>query len=184
MPLAAGTYKLGPEDGTLLIRTGRAGAAAKAGHDLVIHVTTWEGTLEVGQDSVPTAIALEADAGSLLVREGTGGMKALGEDDKAGIKQTIDEEVLRRQQIQFRSSEVQPGADGERHAVRGELSLVGNARPTEFELVVRDDGELRGSARIKQTDWGIKPYSALFGALKVADEVEVSVQAKLPAPLR
>ena len=34
---------------------------------------------------------------------------------------------------------------------------------------------------IKQTDWKIKPYSALFGTLKVADEVEVAVDARVPA---
>jgi hypothetical protein len=28
---------------------------------------------------------------------------------------------------------------------------------------------------IRQTEWGIKPYSTLFGALKVADEVAVEV---------
>jgi hypothetical protein len=32
---------------------------------------------------------------------------------------------------------------------------------------------------IKQTDWGMKPYSTLFGALKVVDEVEVSLDARL-----
>ena len=179
MTLPAGTYRLGPQDGTLAVRTARAGAAAKAGHDLLIHVTTWEATLEVGEDSIPTSVALDADAGSLLVREGTGGMKALGEDDKAGIKQTIDEDVLRRQQIQFRSSDVQPGGDGDRFTVRGELTLLGNARPVEFELMT-GEGECSGSARVKQTDWGIKPYSALFGALKVADEVGVELQARLP----
>jgi len=30
---------------------------------------------------------------------------------------------------------------------------------------------------VKQTDWGIAPYSALFGALQVADEVEVVIDA-------
>ena len=45
MSLQTGTYKLGPADGTLSVRTGRTGAAAKAGHDLVIHVTAWEATL-------------------------------------------------------------------------------------------------------------------------------------------
>ena len=39
MSLQAGTYRLGPEDGTLRVRTGRSGAAAKAGHDLLIEVT-------------------------------------------------------------------------------------------------------------------------------------------------
>jgi hypothetical protein len=40
------------------------------------------------------------------------------------------------------------------------------------------DGHVRGSAVVKQTDWGIKPYSALFGTLKVADEVEVAVETR------
>ena len=47
---------------------------------------------------------LTADATSLRVQKGTGGMKALGEDDKANIHQTIDDEVLKRQDIMFRST--------------------------------------------------------------------------------
>jgi hypothetical protein len=35
------------------------------------------------------------------------------------------------------------------------------------------------TARIKQSEWGIKPYSALFGALKVADDVEVTFDGQL-----
>jgi hypothetical protein len=72
--LKAGTYQLGPGDGTLSIRTGRTGAAAKAGHDLVIEVTAWEATLSVGDSPADTSVELAADATSLHVREGTGGM--------------------------------------------------------------------------------------------------------------
>ena len=43
-----------------------------------------------------------------------------------------------------------------------------------------DGDHLTGSAAVKQTDWRIKPYSALFGTLKVADVVEVSIDATLP----
>ena len=57
--------------------------------------------------------------------------------------------------------------------MQGELTLVGKTRPIAFDLAVGDDGKLSGSAVVKQTDWGITPYSTLFGALKVADEVEV-----------
>ena len=53
---------------------------------------------------------LDADASSLRVREGTGGMQALGDDDKANIQQTIDDEVLQRQRIAFRSTAVQTAA--------------------------------------------------------------------------
>ena len=86
MSLQAGTYKLGPDDGTLSVRTGRTGAAAKAGHDLLIHVTAWEATLAVGDNPADTSIELAADAASLRVSEGTGGMQSLGDDDKANIR--------------------------------------------------------------------------------------------------
>jgi hypothetical protein len=60
------------------VRTKRGGAAAKAGHDLDMEVTAWEATLEIGDAS---SAELSADAGSLRVRRGSGGMQALGEDD-------------------------------------------------------------------------------------------------------
>ena len=88
MSVQAGTHKLGPENGTLSVRTGRTGAAAKAGHNLLIHITAWQATLEVGDDPARTSIVLDADATSLRVREGTGGMQALGDDDKASIERT------------------------------------------------------------------------------------------------
>jgi hypothetical protein len=177
MSIQVGTHELSPENGTLSVRTRRTGAAAKAGHDLLIEVTVWQATLEVGDVPAQTSIVLEADATSLRVREGTGGIQALGEDDKASIHETIDDEVLKRQGIEFRSTTVQ--TDGGRISVQGELTLGGTTGPIAFELTADGDGKLNGSAVVKQTDWGITPYSTLFGALKVADEVEVVLGASL-----
>src|SRR3990172_4975820 len=157
--------------------TTRTGAAAKAGHDLLILVTAWQATLEVGEDPAQTSVVFDADATSLRVREGTGGMQALGDDDKASIEKTIDDDVLKRMDIEFRSTAVQTAADGSRISVQGELTLVGQSRPIAFDLTVGDDAKLSGSTVVKQTNWGITPYSALFGALKVADEVEVVIDA-------
>ena len=105
-------------------------------------------------------------------------MQALGDDDKANIQATIDDEVLQRQGISFRSTSVRNG-DGGRLSVEGELTLVGKTCPIAFELALGDDGTLSGSTVIKQSDWGIAPYSTLFGALKVADAVEVAFAATL-----
>jgi polyisoprenoid-binding protein YceI len=179
--IQAGTYRLGPDDGTLSVRTGRSGAAAKAGHDLLIHVASWEATLRVGDDPADTSIELDVDAASLRVREGTGGLQSLGDDDKANIQTTIDDEVLKRHPIAFRSTGVTGGAG--RLGVQGELTLAGTTRPLVFDLAVSDDGRLSVVAVVKQTDWGMKPYSALFGALKVADEVRVEIDAGLPQSL-
>jgi hypothetical protein len=142
----------GPDNTTLTVHTKRGGAAAKAGHDLTILVERWSATYEDG------ALTFEADGGSLKVLEGTGGAFSLGEDEKAAIKQTIDEEILKGSPIVYRG---------------GELTLNGVTRPLDFSF----DGT-EGRAQIKQTDFKIKPYSALFGTLKVADVVEVKARTQ------
>jgi polyisoprenoid-binding protein YceI len=173
--IPAGTYTFGPENGALWVMTARVGAAAKAGHDLLIQVTAWQATLEVGEDPAQTSVVFDADATSLRVRDGTGGMQPLGDDDKASIEQTIDDEVLKQMSIEFRSTAVQTVADDSRITVHGDLTIVGQSRPVVFDLMVGDDGKLSGRTVVKQTNWGITPYSTLFGALKVGDEVEVAI---------
>jgi hypothetical protein len=175
MPIEPGTHRLGPHNATLIVETARKGAAAKAGHDLVIEVTSWDAEVDVAKDP---AITLTADGGSLRVRDGSGGVTALGDDEKAGIEQTIDDEVLRGGTIEFRSSALEPDPSGTTTIVHGELALAGTSRPISFE-VRSENGRLTGRATIKQSDWGIKPYTALFGTLKVADEVEVAIDAGL-----
>jgi polyisoprenoid-binding protein YceI len=175
--IPAGTHRLGPDNATLSVHTGRGGTAAKAGHDLELHVTAWEATLDAGEDPDATRIALTADASSLRVQKGTGGIQALGDDDKENIHQTIDDDVLKRQDIVFRSTRVGSAADG--LSVEGELTLAGTTQPIAFDLAVGDDGSLSATAVVTQSRWGMKPYSALWGALKVLDEVEVKLEGRL-----
>jgi hypothetical protein len=158
----------GPENATLTVRTKRTGAASKAGHDLLIEVTSWSAMLDPDADP---ALTFTADSRSLRVLEGSGGIQSLGDDDRAGIEQTIDEEVLMGTPIEFRSSSLEDGR------VEGELELAGERHPIGFQLTAGEDGRLTTSATVRQSDWGMKPYSALFGTLKVADEVEVAVEA-------
>jgi polyisoprenoid-binding protein YceI len=176
--IPAGTHRLGPGNATLAVHTKRTGAAAKAGHDLVMHVTSWEATLELAEEAESTSMELDADATSLRVQKGTGGIQALGDEDKASIHQTIDDEVLKRHDITFRSSSVQEAAGGLLR-VAGDLTIVNTSHPVEFDLSVGDDGTLAATAVVRQSVWGMKPYSALFGALKVHDDVEVALDGRL-----
>jgi hypothetical protein len=132
---------------------------------------SWSATLDPEADP---ALTLTADSGSLKVLEGTGGVQALDDDDKAGIRQTIDDEVLEGTPIEFRSTRLEAG---DPMRVEGELELRGVKRPISFELASGEDG-LVGTAVVRQSDWGMKPYTALFGTLKVADEVEVVVDTR------
>ena len=179
MSITPGTYQLGPQNARLIVDTRRSGAAARAGHDLTLEVTAWSGTLQLGEEPSDTSVSLHADGSSLRVLEGRGGIQSLDDDDKQNIQQTIDDEVLKSTAIDFRSSAVEAAPDAGRLLVRGELALAGTKNSIEFELTLGQDDHLTGTARVKQSDWRIKPYSALFGALKVADEVEVTVDAML-----
>ena len=177
MSITPGTYALGPDDGELVVRTGKAGAAARAGHNLTIAVTRWSATARLADDPASSELTLTADSRSLSVLEGSGGMQALGDDDKEGISQTIDEEVLKGTEITFRSTAVAPAGENTL-SVTGDLTLSGQTRPVTFSLTV--DGErVTGEATVTQSDFGMKPYSALFGTLKVADDVVVTLDARL-----
>lgn len=170
-------YTLGPDTARLTVRTGKTGPASKAGHDLLFEVGIWEAKLDLAAEPSRSHLSVTVDSGSLRVIEGTGGMQALGDDDKSSIKQTIDDEILKRTPIGFSSSSVELGA--ETLSATGDLELLGRRRPVTFSVSVRSDGHLAGGATVKQTDWGIKPYSILFGTLKVADEVEVAFEGQL-----
>jgi hypothetical protein len=56
---------------------------------------------------------------------------------------------------------------------------MGKTQPLAFDVALDGDTTLRTTAVVKQTDWDMKPYSTLFGALKVVDEVEISIEARL-----
>ena len=129
------------------MRTARKGAAAKAGHDLVIEVTSWSATLELADDPAQSSLELDADAGSLKVREGTGGVMELGDDDRREIEQNIDDEVLGRHPVEFRSTAVE--GDGDRLRVRGDLTLAQRTNPVEFELSL---GRRRRDQRLRDAD--------------------------------
>jgi YceI-like domain len=179
MSIMPGIHEVGPENASLRIETKRRGAAAKAGHDLVIAVGSWRGTLEIGEDTDLSTLTLSADSGSMEVIEGTGGIMALTDEDKVEIKRTLEDEVLRPGPVEFKSTRVTPSDEG-RIEVTGELSMNGNVHGLDFELELAPGGALSARATVKQSDWGIKPYSGLFGTLKVRDEVEVVGEASLP----
>jgi polyisoprenoid-binding protein YceI len=174
--------RLGPDAGRVVIRTTRAGLAAKAGHDLTIEVTRWSAQVEVpAEDSGGLAAATvraDLDLGSLEVREGTGGAMPLTDRDRREIKKQIGQ-ILGSATATFASSRVIPsGSDG--GAVEGTVTLNGKTQPARLQVTAPGDGQYRGSATVAQSGFGIKPYSGFFGALKLKDEVTLEFQLTLP----
>src|ERR1700744_554647 len=89
----SGTYEVGPASGRVLIKTGRAGLAARAGHDLTLEFTDWQARVTTpgdgdggGADATGTP---DPGLGSLTVREGTGGAKPLTDKDRRDIQAQV-----------------------------------------------------------------------------------------------
>jgi YceI-like domain len=176
-----GSFRLGPDNGRIILRTSRAGLAARAGHDLTIEVTRWWAQVEVPDekagDVTAAAVTAELDLGSLEPRTGTGGVKPLTDGDRREIKKTIGG-ILGNGQASFASSRiVRFGAAG--GAIEGTLTINGKTRPARLQVTEPGPGRYRGTAAVQQTAFGIKPYVGFFGALKLSDEVGVEVEVDL-----
>ena len=187
----AGTFKLGPESGRVVIKTGRAGLAARAGHDLTLEVTRWSATVTVPEAAGDTGdltagaqVNAELDFSSLAVREGTGGAKPLSDRDRREIEKTALGILGGRNDAtaRFESTRVTPtGSGGE---VEGKLTFAGKTRPATLRVTRVGPLGFQASATVRQTDHGITPYSGFFGALKLRDEVEVVIEADLDKAAR
>jgi hypothetical protein len=163
--------QFGPEEGSLTVKTYRAGVAARAGHDLVIEVTRWRATLDGNR------VELTADPRSLRVREGVRGVRLLTDKDRDEIQRNIDEKVLHGKPISFSGTVTD---QGDRLDFDGDLTMAGTkrARLAAVDLI---DGRATTTIMLRQSDWGITPYRGLMGALKVRDEIEIVLDVRLPA---
>lgn len=181
MTFGNGSYRLGPKAGTLVLKTGRTGLGRRAGHDLTIEATHWQADAVVNAaDPGRSSVTVSIEVDSLQVREGTGGLKPLTDADRADIKTTIGEKILLTEEhpvITFSSSQVT--GTPEAFQISGDLTIMGRARPVTISAGI-DAGRIRGDATVTQSQWGIKPYSAFAGALRLADEIRIEFDLAVP----
>jgi polyisoprenoid-binding protein YceI len=183
MAVSTGKYRFGNDEGWLRLRTERTGLGRRAGHDLLLEATRWSGTATVGADGeLPAgAVTVQIEVASLVVREGSGGIKPLTDHDREDIVQQLRSSKLldagRHPTITFTSTEFSGGAEG--FELTGELTIAGSTETVTVAGAVGTDDRVRGTATVKQTRWGVKPYSAFLGALKLADDVAVSFDTAL-----
>jgi polyisoprenoid-binding protein YceI len=182
-----GTFELGPSNGRVLVKTGREGLAARAGHDLTLEITQWSArvTVPAAEDGgiAATTLSAELDLGSLAIREGTGGAKPLSDRDRRDIQGQARKILGDGAKASFASTQVIPASSGSASAngaIEGTLTLRGTSRPLRLQVTSPAPGSYRGSATIRQTDFGITPYSGFFGALKLKNEVTVEFEVTIP----
>lgn len=169
--------KLDASSAECLVFTYREGLLSAVAHDLRIRVTGFS----IELDEAARTIRARADAASLRVecalRDGAELPGALSDANRKEIEASIAGSVLdaaRHPEIRFSSSRVDERPDG--FDVEGALELHGQSRTVRVQIRragERDVAELT----VHQPDFGIKPYSAMLGALRVRADVLVRVSA-------
>jgi polyisoprenoid-binding protein YceI len=159
-----------------LVFTFKEGLLSKIAHDLKVRVT------QLTVDVTPTSVRAELDLRSLRVvnamKDGAENPDALSDSDKVKIADQIAKEVLNADQhptAVFSSRSVTRRGDGG-YSIAGDLSLHGVTKPLQAETKVEGNQQVV-TIELHQPDYGITPFKAMMGTLKVKADVIVRLSA-------
>lgn len=149
------------------------------GHRLTIAMTRWRATVSWA-DSRPVGAELVVETDSLEVLRGDGGVKGLSGTEKALVRSNALKSLSasRFPEIRYTADVIEKSDDGYR--LTGALQIRGKSRDRVIEVRTEDLGDswrMSVESTIRQSDYGIKPYSLLMGSVQVADEVSLTFSA-------
>jgi polyisoprenoid-binding protein YceI len=167
-------YRLSPNS-RLEVKTGKAGLFGFAGHTHLIRARAFSGQVVYYPKAPPNSrldITVIADSLEVLTPPDTAEIRKVTEAMRADVLH-----VDQYHKIRLISRQVAPNADG--FHIVGALTLVGQTREVPIDVVVHlglDTLRAAGKFSVKQTDFGIKPYSGgPAGTVKVADRVTFDI---------
>jgi polyisoprenoid-binding protein YceI len=160
------------ERSKVLVHVSKAGLFSAFGDNHDIEARISDGVV----DEQASTVRLVIDAAAMKVLD-----PQLPPDKRQEVQERmLGPEVLDvRQfpQIVFESSTVERGGE-KGMVVRGSLSLHGQKHPMTVMVVPAEEG-YRGSATLKQHNYGIKPVSVAGGTVKVKDELKLEFEVVL-----
>ncbi len=177
--------RIDPVRSEVLIYAWRGGPLARLGHDHVIAARDVQGYALVNPPPAPLAARadlsvrldrLRVDEPEARARAGLATQPT--EDDIAGTRRNMLEKVLETHRHPFARLHIEASAarGGTEVVLAVELTLHGVTRRLSVPAAVEPHGTgfvVRGEFALRQTDFGITPYSVLGGALKVEDRLDV-----------
>jgi len=156
---------------SLTIRVGKTGAFSAVGHEHEIHASIHSGTADIGAH---LAVEIHVNTRELKVTD-----KDASEKERAEVQKTmLGPEVLDsegHQEIVFKSTRAESVGQG-RWTLHGNLTLRGQTRPITVQVTLKD-WRYTGEAKVKQTDFGIKPPGK--AGVKAKDEVTIEFDVRL-----
>ncbi len=158
--------------GTISVFTFKDGILARAAHDLALRMERFE--LALDGDRVTAVMPLE---GLEVVGPVEGGVvrpERYDASQRAEIERNMHSEILRSAHYPTARFAGRASAAGDGFHVDGQLELAG--RTTTLSFDVRRVGDVyRARFEMPPSRWGIQPYKALLGAIKLKDNVRVEL---------
>jgi polyisoprenoid-binding protein YceI len=181
VPVSQIPYTIDSQQSKIEIQVAKDGFLKAFGHDHLVSATRYSGEIQFDSDKMENSLVTFAlDTASLKVID-----PGESEKDRAEVQETmLGKDVLdaaQYPQIKFASSTLKskPGNGGAFDLqVEGTLTLHGTSKPitVPVRLQVEPDGKLTADAEVSllQSDFGIMPYKAVGGTVKVKDKLKLS----------
>ena len=170
-------YRIDPQRSVIIVRTGREGPAARLGHDHAIASVSVAGLVEVNDDPDRSRADIAFPIRELIVdkpeyRDQLQLDTTPSESDIAGtytnMLKVIPPDV--NPWITINATIAEPGT------LAVAVTLSGRTVNYLVPATIDSDGQratVRGSATIRHTDFGLSPFSAVGGLLRVSDELGI-----------
>ncbi|MBO0857789.1 MAG: YceI family protein [Chloracidobacterium sp.] len=152
-----------------------------------VEVKNFNGKIEVS-DKDETRIAVEVEAEAKSLTNVDEGMTDLERREFHNILNNLVLESDKYPIIKFVSvsiSDARKSGDNRTFTLNGDLTLRDSTRRVSFPIaatISKDRLRATGDAEIKQTDFGIRPYSGKLGMIKIGDVVKVNFEIVAKSP--
>jgi len=190
----ANLYQIDPAQSELYWRVYRDGPMARFGHNHVISLEDYTGSITLADDIAQSSweISFQVDAliiddPELRARYGEDFESVPSEDDKAGTKENmLTEGVL--DGINFPAIQLTgSGFSGSMDAASLPVSIemLGRTIERTFTATIEQDEEgitVSGEHRLSHTDLGLVPFSVFGGAMAVGEDIDITFRLRAVSP--
>lgn len=185
MKRGASVYEIDPQQSEIRALVFRTGRLATLGHNHVISATGLSGSVYLQSDFAHSGFELSLPVASLVVDD----PKLRGEEGEAFPGEIAEADILgtRENMLGARVLDAQAfpeitvtaiGVSGARNSASLAVQIVLRGVPANFTvptIIALEDGKLTatGQMEISHSDFGLEPFSALLGAIAVADTIPI-----------
>ena len=159
-----------------LVTVLREGVLSPLGYDLVLKVTDLDAEVDLSSGTVSARFSAASLRVAGALRKGVLDPTKPDDKDRAKIEAAVAHEILdadRFPNIRFVGHSVVPEEHG--FCIDGTLHLCGRARPMTFHTVADGENQV-ARVDVHQPHFGIKPYRAFLGALRIQPGLLVTMR--------